>query len=103
MVLLTFEGADHLIDKVVDVEELHINGRVVDSDGEVVGDVVTESSNSAVVVRSAPLSIEIREPIDKYFGSCFFAVLEYQFFASLLTFAIFAGAKATCKGSLDRT
>ena len=102
MVLLTFEGADHLIDKVVDVEELHINGRVVDGDGEVVGDVVTESSNSAVVVRSAPLSIEIRESIDKYFGSCFLAVLEHQFLASLLTFAIFAGAKATCKGRLDR-
>ena len=46
MMLLNFECADHLIHEVVTVEELHIDGGIVDGDGEVIGDVVTKGSDS---------------------------------------------------------
>ena len=39
------EGVDEFIDKVIDVEEFHLHGTVVDLDGEVVGDVVAEGGN----------------------------------------------------------
>lgn len=36
MMFLSLEGADHLLDEVIDVKELYIDGGIVDGDGEVV-------------------------------------------------------------------
>ena len=66
------------------------------------GDVVAESGDGAVVVRSAPLTEKIRETINQYLGTCLLAVFEHQFLARLLALAVFAGAKTASKGSLDR-
>ena len=77
VVLLAFEGAYHLLNKVVDVEKFHIDGRVINDDREVIGDVVAESRYDRVVVRTTPLPIEVRETIDKNLSTCLFPILEH--------------------------
>ena len=42
MMFLTFERADHLLDQIVDVEDLHLYASVIDLDWEVIGDIVAE-------------------------------------------------------------
>ena len=95
------EGVDELIDKVIDVEELHLHGAVVDLDGKVVGDVVAEGGDGGVVVRTTPFAEEVRESIDEDFGACLLGILEHEFLACLLALAVLGGAEATCKGGLD--
>ena len=57
MVLLALQGVDHFLDKVVDVEQFEFYRRVVDGDGEVVGDVVAEGGYGTIIIRSAPFAI----------------------------------------------
>ena len=57
MVLLALQGVDHFLDKVVDVEQFEFYRRVVDGDGEVVGDVVAEGGYATIIIRSAPFAI----------------------------------------------
>ena len=99
----TLEGVDELIDKVIDVEELHLHAAVVDLDGEVVGDVVAEGGDGGIVVRTAPFAEEIGESIDEDFGACLLGVLEHEFLTCLLALAVLGGAEASCKGGLDGT
>ena len=42
MMFLTFERADHLLDQIVNVEDLHLYASVIDLDWEVIGDIVAE-------------------------------------------------------------
>ena len=95
------EGVDKFIDKVIDVEELHLHTAVVDLDGEVVGDVVTEGGDGRVIVRTAPFTEEVGESIDEDFGACLLGVLEHEFLACLLALAVLGGAEASCEGGLD--
>ena len=46
MVFFTFESTNHFLYKVIDVEELHIYGWVIDGDRKVISNIVTKSSNS---------------------------------------------------------
>lgn len=75
MMLLALQGVDHLLDKVVDVEQFKFYTWVVDRDGEVIGDVVAESGYGGIVVGAAPFAVEIGKAIDQYFGTCFLAIL----------------------------
>ena len=56
-VFLALQGGNHLVHQVVDVEQFQLHARVVDGDGQVVGDVVTEGGYRAIVVGTAPLAI----------------------------------------------
>ena len=66
---LALQGVDHLGHQVVDIEQFQLHTRVVDRDGQVVGDVVAEGGYRAVVVGSAPFAEEVREAINQDSGS----------------------------------
>ena len=59
------QGAQHLVDQVVDVEELQLDRGVVHGVGAAVGDGVAEGRHGGVVARSAPLAVEVREAVDE--------------------------------------
>ena len=65
-VLLTEQGAQHLVDQVVDVEELQLDIGVVHGVGPAVGDGVAEGGHGGVVARAAPLAVEVREAVDEH-------------------------------------
>ena len=64
-VLLPQQGAQHLIDQVVDIEELQLHRGVVHGVGAAVRDGVAEGRDGGVVVRAAPLAVEVRETVDE--------------------------------------
>lgn len=103
MVLLALQGVDHLLDKVVDVEQFKFYTWVVDRDGEVVGDVVAEGGYGGVVVGTTPFAVEVGETIHQYFGTCFLAIFQEQILASLLAATVLAIAEAASQGGLLRT
>lgn len=65
-VLLPQQGAQHLADQVVDVEELQLHVGVVHGVGAAVGDGVAECSHGGVVARAAPLAVEVGEAVDEH-------------------------------------
>ena len=60
------QGAQHLVDEVVDVEELQLHAGVVDGVGTAVGDGVAERGDGGVVPRAAPLAVEVGEAVDEH-------------------------------------
>ena len=64
-VFLPQQGAQHLVDQVVDVEELQLDRGVVHGVGAAVGDGVAEGRHGGVVARSAPLAVEVRKAVDE--------------------------------------
>ena len=68
-VLLPQQGAQHLVDEVVDVEELQLHAGVVDGVGAAVGDGVAERGDGGVVARAAPLAVEVGEAVDEHGGA----------------------------------
>ena len=67
--LLAEQRAQHLVDQVVDVEELELHRGVVDGVGAAVGDGVAEGRHRGVVVRTAPLAVEVGEAVDEHRGA----------------------------------
>lgn len=65
-VLLAQQGAKHLADQVVDVEELQLDGGVAHGVGAAVGDGVAEGRHGGVVARAAPLAVEVGEAVDEH-------------------------------------
>ncbi len=100
-VLVTGQGGDHLVDKVVDVEQLQLHGRVVDPDGEVVGDVAAERRDGGVVVGTAPLAEQVRETVHQHLGAGLAAVVEEELLASQLGLAVITLAVAAYERGLD--
>lgn len=72
------QGAQHLADQVVDVEELQLHGWVVHGVGAAVGDGVAEGRHGGVVARSAPLAVEVGEAVDEYRGARALGILAEQ-------------------------
>ena len=67
-VLLPQQGAQHLVDEVVDVEELQLHRGVVHCVGAAVRDGVAEGGDGGVVARAAPLAVEVGEAVDEHRG-----------------------------------
>lgn len=65
-VLLPQQGAQHLFDQVVDVEELQLHRGVVHGVGAAVRDGVAEGGHGGVVARTAPLAVEVGEAVDEH-------------------------------------
>ena len=65
-VLFAGKGGYHLVHEVVDVQQLQLHRGVVDLDRKAVGQVVAEGGYRRVVVRTAPLAEEVREPVDQH-------------------------------------
>ena len=64
--LLPQKRAQHLVDQVVDVEELQLHAGVVHGVGAAVGDGVAEGGHGGVVARAAPLAVEVGETVDEH-------------------------------------
>lgn len=79
------------------------NGRIINCDWEIVGNIVAESGNGTIVVWSAPLTIKVRETVNQYPCSSLFAILKHEFLSCLLTLTILTCSKTTCESGLDRT
>ena len=77
-VLLAKQGAQQLVDEVVDVEELQLHAGVVDGVGAAVGDGVAEGRHGGVVARAAPLAVEVGEAVDEHRGAGPLGVLPEQ-------------------------
>lgn len=77
-VLLAEQGAQHLVDQVVDVEELQLHRGVVDGVGAAVRDGVAEGGHGGVVARAAPLAVEVGEAVDEHRGPGALRVLAEQ-------------------------
>ena len=65
-VLTPQQGAQHLADEVVDIEQLQLHAGVVHGVGAAVGDGVAEGGHGGVVARAAPLAVEVREAVDEH-------------------------------------
>lgn len=65
-VLLPQQRAQHLVDEVVDVEELQHHAGVVHGVGAAVGDGVAEGGHGGIVARAAPLAVEVEEAVDEH-------------------------------------
>lgn len=76
VMLLTLQREYHLVDEVVDIEKFEFNRRVVDLDGQVVGNVVAECRNCRVVVRAAPFAEKVREAVYKNLSAGLGGVVE---------------------------
>ena len=68
-VLTPQQGAQHLADQVVDVEELQLHRGVVHGVGASVRDGVAEGGDGGVVARAAPLAVEVGETVDEHRGA----------------------------------
>lgn len=77
-VLLAEQRPQHLVDEVVDVEELQLHGGVVDGVGAAVGDGVAEGRHGGVVARAAPLAVEVGEAVDEHGRPGALAILPEQ-------------------------
>jgi len=91
----------HLVDEVVDVEQLEFDRRVADMNRKSIGNVVAESGYGRVIVGTAPLTEEVRETVYKYFRAGFRSIVEEKFFSGLLAFAVWMPGIATYQSSLN--
>ena len=76
--LVSEQGAQHLVHQVVDVEELELDIGVVHGVGAAVGDGVAEGRDGGVVARAAPLAVEVGEAVDEHTCSRALRVLTEQ-------------------------
>ena len=100
-VLPALEGQDHLVHQVVDVQQFQLNIGIVDLYRQAVGDVVAEGGHRAVVVRTAPLAVEVGEAVHQHPSAGLFRISEEQFLAGPLAPAVLAVAEAAGEGGLD--
>lgn len=77
-VLLAEQRAQHLVDQVVDVEQLQLHRGVAHGVGAAVGDGVAEGRHGGVVARAAPLAVEVREAVDEHGGARALGILAEQ-------------------------
>lgn len=99
-VLLAQQGAQHLVDEVVDVEELQLHGGVVHGVGAAVRDGVAEGGHGGVVARAAPLAVEVREAVDEHRRARALRVLPEQALPRELGIAVYGALEAAREARL---
>ena len=99
-VLLAEQGAQHLVDQVVDIEELELHGGVVHGVGAPVGDGVAEGRHGGVVARSAPLAVEVGEAVDENRRPRALGVLPEQALPRALGLAVYGTLEAARQARL---
>ena len=100
-VLPALKGQKHLVHQVVDVQQLQLHIRIVDMYRQAVGDVVAEGGHRAVVVRAAPLAVEVGEAVHQNPRAGLLRIFEEQLLAGPLAPAVPAVAEAAGEGGLD--
>ena len=99
-VLLAEQGAQHLVDQVVDIEELELHGGVVHGVGAPVGDGVAEGGHGGVVARAAPLAVEVGEAVDEDRSARALGVLPEQALPRELGLAVYGTLEAARQARL---
>ena len=99
-VLPSQQGAQHLADQVVDVEELQLHAGVVHGVGTSVRDGVAEGRHGGVVARAAPLAVEVREAVDEHRGAGPLGVLAEEALARELRLAVYGALEAAGQARL---
>ena len=94
------QGAQHLADEVVDVEELQLHRGVVDGVGAAVGDGVAEGGHGGVVAWAAPLAVEVREAVDEHGRPRALRVLPEQALPRELRLAVYGALEAAGQARL---
>lgn len=94
------QGAQHLVDEVVDVEELQFDRRVVHGVGAAVGDGIAEGGHGGVVARAAPLAVEVREAVDEHGGAGPLGVLPEKALPRELGLAVYGALEAARQARL---
>ena len=95
------QGVQHLLHQVVDVEQLQLGVGVVDLDGQVVGDVITERGHHAVVVGAAPFAEQVGEPVQQHGSTGLLAVSEEKLLSRQLGAAVVGFPVPADKRGLD--
>lgn len=96
------QGAQHLADEVVDVEELQLHAGVVHGVGAAVRDGVAEGRHGGVVARAAPLAVEVGEAVDEHRGAGALRVLAEQALPRELRLAVYGALEAAREARLRR-
>ena len=96
------QRAQHLVDQVVDVEELQLHARVVHGVGSPVRDGVAEGRHGGVVARAAPLAVEVGEAVDEHGRPRALGVLPEQALPRQLRLAVDRALEAARQASLRR-
>lgn len=99
-VLLAEQGAQHLVDQIVDVEELQLHAGVVHGVGAAVGDGVAEGGHGGVVARAAPLAVEVGEAVDEHRRPRALRVLPEQALPRELRLAVYGALEAAREARL---
>ena len=99
-VLTPQQGAQHLVDQVVDVEELELHRGVVHGVGAAVGDCVAEGGHGGVVARAAPLAVEVGEAVDEHGGAGPLGIPAEQALPRELRLAVYGALEAARQARL---
>lgn len=99
-VLLAEQRAQHLVDQVVDVEELQLHAGVAHGIGAAVGDGVAEGRHGGVVARAAPLAVEVGEAVDEHRRPRALRVLPEQALPRQLGLAVYGALEAAREARL---
>lgn len=98
--LLAEQRAQHLVDQVVDVEELQLDVGVAHGVGPAVGDGVAEGRHGGVVARAAPLAVEVREAVDEHRCAGPLGVLAEEALPGELRLAVYGALEAARQARL---
>ena len=101
VMLLALECADHLLHKVVDVKDLQFHTWVIDCNRKVIGDIVAEGGDCAVVVRAAPFAVEIRETINQDLYPILLSILQEKVLPCFLASSVLTVAESACERGLS--
>ena len=99
---LALQSIKHLFNKVVNKQQLHLHRRIINSDRQVVGNIVAESAYRRIVIRAYPLACQIREPVYVYAGTGLFCVIKKHPLSFQLGQSVFRCAEPARKRCLQR-
>ncbi len=99
-VLAALEGGNHLVHKVVDVQQFQLHRRVVHGVRQLARKSVAEGGHRTVVVGPAPLAKQVGEAVDEHPRARLPAVLEEQLLARPLAAPVLAVAKPPSEARL---
>ena len=89
-VSLALDSVKHFFNQIVNVEQFKLCRTVINLYRQIICDIIAESRNSTVVIRSAPLAEQVRETVNVDLRARFFCVVEKQVLARKFASAILA-------------
>ena len=78
VMFITLQGTYHFFYKIIDIKKFKFHTGIIHLYIKVVGNVVTECGNRAVIIWTTPFAEKIRKTIYQYFSTCFSTVLKEQ-------------------------